>query len=99
MNVTLKNKRLLLFIMTLALIAAALTLLPSCDGGGGSDGGAMAAKLSEITENSVLFGTWVSEESVSVYDAYLAYFRLYPERFDAFYKEKKEEKNQLYSLN
>ena len=91
MNVTLKNKRLLLFIMTLALIAAALTLLPSCDGGGGSDGGAMAAKLSEITENSVLFGTWVSEESVSVYDAYLAYFRLYPERFDAFYKEKKEE--------
>lgn len=89
MRKTVLKKSLLIIAIALILAALAVTL-SSCDGGSAFDD-AMARKLSEITENCVLSGVGNNEEIVSAYDAYLAYFRIYPEKFDRFYAEKKEE--------
>ena len=81
-----------LFIFIFSVLALLLLLgtLSSCDNGGDED---MQRKLSVITGNSILVGVEIKENHSSVYDAYLKYFRMNPDEFDAFYKEKTDEIN------
>ena len=84
-----KSFGLFLTVFALAVVIAASVLLSSCD----NKEATMRKKLAELTENCVVLGANV--DNVDIYDLYLKYFNIFPEKFDGFYEEclKDKEKN------